>query len=209
MLERQKLMGQPLALSRRIVKQALEQASHGFVGFDHVERFLTMLAENEVDREIDFPGCRVKFGKKGVRICPPSVSRALPIDEKGFNYSLCIPGEVEIPEIGMVVSVECVQENPQPEGMSAQSDAVYVSAANLSDPLIVRNWLPGDVFRPLGLGGRKKIQDLFVDRKTDRLVRQKVPIVADLRGTESYGWSANIRYRTIFGSPRIPKACYS
>ena len=65
--------------------------------------------------------------------------------------------------------------------MSAQSDAVYVSAATLSDPLIVRSWLPGDVFRPLGLGGRKKIQDLFVDRKTDRLVRQKVPIVADER----------------------------
>ena len=180
-LARQKLMGQPLALSRRIIKHALEQASHGFVGFDHVERFLTMLAENEVDHEIDFPGCRVKFGKKVVRICPPSVSRTLPIDEKGFNYPLCIPGEVEIPEIDMVVSAEHVQENPQPEGMSAQSDAVYVSAATLSDPLSVRSWLPGDVFRPLGLGGRKKIQDLFVDRKTDRLVRQKVPIVADER----------------------------
>ena len=104
-----------------------------------------------------------------------------PSDEKGFNYSLCIPGEVEIPEIDVVVSVERVQENPQTDRMSVQSDAVYVSAANLSDPLIVRNWLPGDVFRPLGLGGRKKIQDLFVDRKTDRLVRQKVPIVADER----------------------------
>jgi tRNA(Ile)-lysidine synthase len=181
LLEREKLIRQPLALARRIVKHALEQVSNGFVGFDHVERLLTMLSENGAGHEIDFPGCRVKFGKKVVRICPPNVSRVHPSDERGFNYSLCIPGEVKIPEIDMVVSVERVQENPQPEGMSAQAEAVYVSAANLSDPLIVRNWLPGDVFRPLGLGGRKKIQDLFVDRKTDRSVRQKVPIVVDER----------------------------
>ena len=181
LLEREKLTRQPLALARRIVKHALEQVSHSFVGFDHVERLLTMLSENGAGHEIDFPGCRVKFGKKVVRISPPNVSRVHPSDETGFNYSLCIPGEVEIPEIDMVVSVERVQTHPQPEGMSAQAEAVYVSAANLSDPLIVRNWLPGDVFRPLGLGGHKKIQDLFVDRKTDRLVRQKVPIVADER----------------------------
>ena len=45
--------------------------------------------------------------------------------------------------------------------------------------MIVRSWRPGDAFRPLGLGGHKKLQDLFVDRKVDRLSRRKIPIVAD------------------------------
>ena len=33
--------------------------------------------------------------------------------------------------------------------------------------------------RPLGLGGRKKLQDFFVDRKVTRSERHLVPIVAD------------------------------
>ena len=46
-------------------------------------------------------------------------------------------------------------------------------------PLVVRSWQPGDIFRPLGLDGHKKIQDLFIDRKVIRSERYTVPIVAD------------------------------
>jgi tRNA(Ile)-lysidine synthase len=48
--------------------------------------------------------------------------------------------------------------------------------------LVVRNRRPGDRFRPIGLGGRKKLQDLFVDRKVARRARGEVPIVADSTG---------------------------
>ncbi|MHB8533707.1 MAG: tRNA lysidine(34) synthetase TilS, partial [Solirubrobacteraceae bacterium] len=36
--------------------------------------------------------------------------------------------------------------------------------------------------RPAGRGGRKKLQDLFVDRKVARPGRDRVPIVADAEG---------------------------
>jgi tRNA(Ile)-lysidine synthase len=45
--------------------------------------------------------------------------------------------------------------------------------------LFVRGWRPGDALRPLGLGGRKKVQDLFVDRKVPRRERARVPLVVD------------------------------
>ena len=55
-------------------------------------------------------------------------------------------------------------------------------AARIASPLTVRNWRPGDVFRPLGLGGRrKKLQDFFVDRKVPRDRRGMVPLVVDAR----------------------------
>jgi tRNA(Ile)-lysidine synthase len=48
--------------------------------------------------------------------------------------------------------------------------------------LCVRNWRVGDRFRPLGLNGhRKKLQDLFVDRKIGRPDRHRVPVVLDDR----------------------------
>ena len=45
--------------------------------------------------------------------------------------------------------------------------------------LRVRNRRPGDRFRPIGVGGRKKLQDFFVDRKVTRPRRDIVPLVVD------------------------------
>jgi tRNA(Ile)-lysidine synthase len=50
-------------------------------------------------------------------------------------------------------------------------------------PLVVRSRLPGDRIRPAGMGGRsKKLQDLFVDRKVPRGLRDTVPLVVDAGG---------------------------
>jgi tRNA(Ile)-lysidine synthase len=46
-------------------------------------------------------------------------------------------------------------------------------------PLSVRNRRPGDRFTPIGLPGRKKLQDFFVDRKVARRDRDAVPLVVD------------------------------
>jgi tRNA(Ile)-lysidine synthase len=48
--------------------------------------------------------------------------------------------------------------------------------------VVVRRRQPGDWIRPLGLGGRKKLQDVLVDRKVPRECRDLVPVVTDVRG---------------------------
>jgi len=57
-----------------------------------------------------------------------------------------------------------------------------LSAAGLGEALEVRHWRPGDVMRPLGLGGRKSLQDIFTDAKVPRTRRHRLPVV--LSGTE-------------------------
>ncbi len=52
----------------------------------------------------------------------------------------------------------------------------------MQGPLSVRSRKPGDRLRPLGLGGGKKLQDIFVDAKVPREERDGVPIVADDEG---------------------------
>jgi len=47
----------------------------------------------------------------------------------------------------------------RPEGQ------LIADADKLPFPLVFRNWEDGDWMRPLGLGGRKKLSDLFVDLK--------------------------------------------
>jgi tRNA(Ile)-lysidine synthase len=50
-------------------------------------------------------------------------------------------------------------------------------AAALGDSVLVRPWQDGDRMRPAGLGGTKKLQDLFTDRKVPRERRRSIPVL--------------------------------
>ena len=67
-------------------------------------------------------------------------------------------------------------------GLSKDGDAAVIEAQVVRGPLAVRNRRPGDRLRPLGLNGRKKLQDLFVDKKVDRVDRDAIPVVVDAEG---------------------------
>ena len=55
--------------------------------------------------------------------------------------------------------------------------AVFDLAALDGRRLAVRSPKPGDRVRPLGLGGTKKLQDVFVDAKVPRAERSEWPVV--------------------------------
>jgi tRNA(Ile)-lysidine synthase len=59
----------------------------------------------------------------------------------------------------------------------ALEPGVLDRAALGSSDLLVRAWRPGDRMAPLGLGGTKSLQDLFVQRRVPRLERGAVPVV--------------------------------
>ena len=54
-----------------------------------------------------------------------------------------------------------------------------LDAAVAGSGLIVRSREPGDVIRPFGMRGKKKLQDVLVDRKVPRNERDRVPLVVD------------------------------
>ena len=77
---------------------------------------------------------------------------------------------------------------PREAALASSPTQVVLDAAALGRHLIIRGWRPGDRVQPLGLGGRKKLQDVFVDRKVPRDERNLVPVVLDAR--ERIAWVA-------------------
>ncbi|MCC7125455.1 MAG: tRNA lysidine(34) synthetase TilS [Acidobacteria bacterium] len=57
-----------------------------------------------------------------------------------------------------------------------------LAAPALGRHLTIRTWWHGDRVQPLGTAGRKKVQDVFVDRKVPRHERSQVPLVIDAQG---------------------------
>ena len=171
------------ALGRRVARDALVRVSGCAVGFDHIER-LRRLAEDAPTR-VDFPRCRAERLEGVIRLTARAGRGAVARVEP-FAYRLEVPGEVSVPEAGVTISAEPAGPGlvrprtftrPQTAGQTATERVVAVAAAG---PFAVRNWQPGDRFRPLGLQGhRKKLQDLFVDRKVSRAERARIPLVLD------------------------------
>jgi tRNA(Ile)-lysidine synthase len=178
----------PVALARLVVRRAMvELAPDRAVTFEHVQAVLDCAASGGV---IDLPGQRVqRLGSE--LVLTRRVGRAVAKDGTAdFSYPLSIPGEVALSDVGYVVTVE-----PAVSGRAAGLGAVLsngttalVRRDHCVPPLTVRNRRPGDRFRPLGLRGRKKLQDFFVDRKVARLHRDRVPIVVD--GADRIVWVA-------------------
>jgi len=99
-----------------------------------------------------------------------------------FRYPLSIPGEARLPETGWVVSAQWAEGSATLGNgpiARAVADEAMVRGDLCRGPLSVRNRRPGDRFRPVGLDGRKKLQDFFVDRKVARRDRDAVPLVVD------------------------------
>lgn len=174
------LRRQPPALARRLARRALEHAGRRRVGFDHVERLLALAgAVGRGGGGADFPGCRVE--RRGpLLVVRPARRRGAPRRAvEPFRYELRVPGRVRVPEAGLEISAEQAAVGAPSGRLAARGYTVAVAARDLSPPLVVRGWRPGDALRPLGLRGRKKLQDLFVDRKVARGTRHRVPLVAD------------------------------
>lgn len=162
----------PLALRRLVIWRALQAlAGARSVGFRHVQAALEWLERPE--GTLDLPGQRLeRFGARLVLTNRPIERVNL------FAHPLSIPGEVRVPEAGVVLSVE-VGESARVGRASATGPVAIVRQDRCAPPFIVRNRRPGDRFRPVGLDGRKKLQDFFVDRKVARARRDAVPLVVD------------------------------
>ena len=73
-------------------------------------------------------------------------------------------------------------------------------------PLSVRTRRPGDRFRPLGLGGEKKLHDFFIDRRVPRSMRDRVPlVVADHRPVWIVGYAIDDRAGVNESTTRLLK----
>ena len=96
--------------------------------------------------------------------------------ESGGPVRLDVPGRAELPACSLSLQTDVVERERGGELLDDPWTAL-LDADHAGGELIVRFWEPGDRFVPLGMRGRKKLQDFFVDAKVPRDRRPTVPLV--------------------------------
>jgi tRNA(Ile)-lysidine synthase len=181
------LLAEPPAVRRRVIRLAQQMAAGPatFVGFDAGEAVLRFLVSKRTG-QLDLPGHRVNR-RGNLVVLTRSRGRERPPRAPDFIYQLEVPGRVAVPEAACAIAADT---RSVPSGRSAgdvwqlagRSNEAVIEARRLVSPLAVRNRRAGDRFRPLGLHGRKTLQDFFVDAKVDRFEREITPVVVDSSG---------------------------
>lgn len=77
-----------------------------------------------------------------------------------------------------LVEIPCYMDQPE----QPPKWWVSIPKAVVKGELHVRPWQAGDRMRPFGLGGSKKLQDIFTDTKVPRWQRHRWPVVCDEEG---------------------------
>jgi len=164
----------PEAIARRVVQHALVAAGESAPDAEAVAAVLDVWRGER--SAADAGSLRVEpFGQFVVLVRRDAARPPAP-----FCVPLPVPGKVLVQDAGWILEALGPLEQPRPKVVTGH--AAQIDADKVAGGLVVRSRQPGDRLQPAGLGGSKKIQDIFVDRKVPRVERDRVPIVTDVGG---------------------------
>ena len=176
----------PPAVARRVARYALETVNpsrtYGLEEADELRRVLAGAVRADISGVgVERFGASAVLSISGSAYAPRASARQAGGSSIGpIELRLEIPGTVEAPRGAWTVSAEGPIATPASIGSDATT--VVVDASGIGSHLIVRYRRPGDRLHPLGAPGRKKVQDVLVDRKVPRDDRDAVPIVTTVSG---------------------------
>jgi len=126
--------------------------------------------------EIDLSGAFITIDKRTISVSRERPSRTKPVD---FLHQLEIPGEVRASESGYLFESQILDSISQKQLKMKDPYQAYIDYDKIDKPLLIRRRKEGDMLFPLGLKGKKKLQDIFVDEKVDLAERDRVPVIDD------------------------------
>jgi tRNA(Ile)-lysidine synthase len=161
------LRAAPHALARRVIRASLRQAGSYLTDltFDHVESVRNLLDEGKSGKVIPLPG-----GITAAREFEHLVFLNPQDEAREFDYELSIPGTVHIPELKQVFRAERVEHASQ-----TSETRVFVDGSRLGACVNIRNWKPGDYYRPAGWPAGK-LKKLFQRARVPRSKRNRWPV---------------------------------
>jgi tRNA(Ile)-lysidine synthase len=190
--------GPSLALTRRIIMRLLEEAAGERVRFTsrHVESVTKLAAEGASNQRVHLPqGLQVI--REFDRLCFLRASAAAQGDPHGrterssggttdiiagaYEYDIKLPaaagvgGQVWVCETQTWFRLKLI-DAPRMESETSRQGGT-LDAELLRTPLILRNWRPGDAYRPSGRRGVRKLKEMFLRARVPARDRLRWPVL--------------------------------
>jgi tRNA(Ile)-lysidine synthase len=177
----------PLALQRRVLREALSELKSGLQGVTsaHIAAILALLQSGAGTKRLGLPQGVVVERRYDVLL----MHRQAPSAAVHVDVPLPVPGVCLVEALGVtIVSDELPRHaaaGPFPTG-----DVTWLDAERVGRDVRVRTRRAGDLLQPLGSGYAKKLKAFLIDAKVPRAVRDRLPLVVTSAGI---AWVAGVR----------------
>jgi len=195
------LLALPLAAQRRVIVGMIESETAGSVSFRLVDEILELLRA-EPGKLVELPG--------GYRVKRTRDDLCLELSDKGegeYEYPLYIPGEVEVPELGIRVRATLVDpqelmdkemtgKDVTTKGIAGPDRDSLLDPQCLSGVVLLRNWRAGDRYWPAHTKQEKKVKELLSDRHATGAEKKLWPVAVgrgDLVWMRGFAVPASVR----------------
>ncbi len=195
------------AAKRRIIRKAIEKIKGNLrrITFFHIDSVIHLLGKGAGPGSLDLPdGIRIEqhSGKLIISVKENKKSRTDKSEKTeilSYEYKITKPGlkpvSIFIRKTGKELKFSAMNVKDLPDIRHAGNKTAFIDMDALRFPLMVRNFLQGDRFTPLGMTGSQKIKKFFINNKIPRIERLKYPVV--LSG-EKVIWIAGLRLDNCF-----------
>lgn len=174
---------QNLAMSKRMIRRLVEMVKPkaGQLSAAHVDAVLELAAQKDSGKSLQLPGgVEVLRERELLRFRPAALSEKPDGANEPHEYAYKIDlqgGRAEL----QLVELSCVlhfREIDWPaEGGETREIGAFLDSARLRQPLVVRNWNPGDAMRPRGHQKAHSLARLLNEKSISRWEKQKWPVV--------------------------------
>jgi tRNA(Ile)-lysidine synthase len=173
------------AVARRVIRRAILEFKGDLrsIDMEHVERILELMGNREGSARLQAPGVDVLRSFDWVRLAPPGSYGA---GDRDYELPAPVPGNVELPGGRSSLRLE-LQPEAGGAGSAYNKDGTELDWGRISGGLRIRNWRPGDRYRPVGHAGDTKIKFLFQEARIPLWERRGWPV---LTCGDSIVWSA-------------------
>ena len=167
------LQAQHIAIKRRVIRHALSlMGAKKDVSKDGISRVLWLCDMGQTGKEVEINGEMVAKRSYNTLIIVPKLDtiKTMPVVES----SPIVLGW----QTAFIKSKLRVEVAKRPEMYPrAESFVQYVDADKVKQA-VLRYRQPGDIFKPFGMQGTKKLKDWLIDNKISRAQREVLPLLA-------------------------------
>lgn len=159
------------ALRRRVLRHSFKQLAGTLEGVSlrHIEAICDLVDSVRPNSRLALPQ-----GVAAVREYDRLVLMRTgePVPDTGFELQITEPGCYPLPSGGSIAV-----EMAGTAAIGTDPGTACFDPAGTPFPWLVRTFRPGDRMTPFGMSGRKKVKDIFIDRKIPASERRRIPLL--------------------------------
>lgn len=181
-LKTDKLIKLDAAILGRVLRLALGDAAGtcAGVGSVHYKALSDLIMKGKTGARAELPGgirAMISYGDLNIFTEQRSGRRCK--EAAPFSTVIVIPGATYVPELNSDVKTSVFTNTDIDINVLLRYNPLvqYFDYSMLNGGINIRNRQNGDIFRPFGSNGTKKLKEYFIDKKIPREMRGHIPLV--------------------------------